>query len=84
MKKKNFVILVMSTIGGILLALGMCMGLLLEWDAQNQGIVVGLVGGAILLAMVVIRRKMDSKPAIAWNGKAVSITLLGIMGVIVL
>lgn len=28
MKKKDFVTLVMSTIGGILFALGMCMGLI--------------------------------------------------------
>lgn len=84
MKKKNFVTLVMSTVGGILFALGMCMGLLPEWNAQNQGIVVGLAGGAVLLAMVVVRRKMEGKPAIVWNGKAVGITLFGILGAIVL
>lgn len=84
MKKKNFVTLVMSTIGGILFALGMCMGLLPEWDARNQGIVVGLAGAAALLAMVIVRRKMDGKPAIVWNGKAVGITLFGILGAIVL
>lgn len=84
MKKKNFVALVMSTIGGILFALGMCMGLLPEWDARNQGIVVGLAGAAALLAMVIVRRKMDGKPAIVWNGKAVGITLFGILGAIVL
>lgn len=84
MKKKNFVTLVMSTIGGILFALGMCMGLLPEWSARNQGIVVGLAGAAVLVAMVVVRRRMDGKPAIVWNGKAVGITLFGILGAIIL
>ena len=31
MKKKDFVTLIMSTVGGILFALGMCMALIPEW-----------------------------------------------------
>ncbi len=84
MKKKDFVTLIMSTVGGILFALGMCMGLLPEWDALKQGIVIGVIGVAILLAMVLVRRKMDGKPAIVFNGKAIGTTLLGIVGAIVL
>ena len=48
------------------------------------GIVVGVVGAAILLAMILIRRKMDGKPAIVFNGKAIGIALLGVAGAIVL
>ena len=84
MKKKNFVTLIMSTIGGILFALGMCMGLIPEWNALNRGIVIGVVGVVILLALVLVRRKMDGKPAIVFNGKAIGTTLLGILGAIVL
>lgn len=84
MKKKDFVTLIMSTIGGILFALGMCMGLLPEWNAMKPGIVIGVVGAVILLAMVLVRRKMDGKPAIVFNGKAIGTTLLGIAGAIVL
>ncbi len=84
MKKKDFVTLIMSTVGGILFALGMCMGLIPEWDALKQGIVIGVIGVVILLAMVLIRRKMDGKPAIVFNGKAIGTTLLGIVGAIVL
>ena len=50
MKKKDFVTLIMSTVGGILFALGMCMALLPEWGAMTQGIVIGAVGAVILLA----------------------------------
>ncbi len=84
MKKKNFVTLVMSTVGGIFFALGMCMSLIQEWNAFKQGIVIGAVGAAILLLMVLVRRKMDGKPAIVFNGKAIGTTLLGIFGALVL
>lgn len=84
MKKKDFVTLIMSTIGGILFALGMCMALLPEWGVLNQGIVIGVVGTVILLAMLLVRRKMDGKPAIVFNTRAIGITLLGVVGAIVL
>ncbi len=84
MKKKDFVTLIMSTIGGILFALGMCMALLPEWGVLNQGIGIGVVGAVILLAMLLVRRKMDGKPAIVFNARAIGITLLGVIGAIVL
>lgn len=84
MKKKDFVTLVMSVIGGILFALGMCMALLPEWNALVPGIVMGAIGAAVLLAMVIVRRKMDGKPAIVFNGKVIGATLLGIFGAVVL
>ena len=52
MKKKDFVTLMMSVVGGILFALGMCMALLPEWNAMTQGVVIGAVGLAVLLVML--------------------------------
>ena len=69
MKKKDFVTLMMSVVGGILFALGMCMTLLPEWNAMTQGVVIGAVGLVVLLVMLLVRRKMDGKPAIVFNGK---------------
>ena len=83
MKKKNFVTLVMSTVGGLLFALGMCMALLPQWNTMKQGIIVGVIGAAILIAMLLVRRKMDGKPAIVFNAKAIGTTLFGILGTIV-
>ncbi len=83
MKKKNFVTLIMSTVGGILFALGMCMALLPEWDAFRQGVVIGALGAAVLLVMVLVRRKMDGKPAVVLSGRAVGTALLGVLGAIV-
>lgn len=62
MKKKDFITLIMSTVGGILFALGMCMALLPEWGAMMPGIVIGVIGAVVLLAMILVRRKMDGKP----------------------
>ncbi len=84
MKKKDFITLILSTVGGILFALGMCMALLPEWNAMTPGIIAGVIGGVILLAMILVRRKMDGKPAIVFNGKVIGTTLLGIVGAIIL
>ncbi len=84
MTKKNFVSMILGTVGGILFALGMCMALLPQWDAMTPGIIIGVVGVVILLVMLVVRRKMDGKPAIVFNGKAIGTTLLGVAGAIVL
>lgn len=84
MKKENFVTLILSTVGGILFAIGMCMCLLPEWNAFTQGVVVAAVGAVVLLAMLVVRRKMKGKPAIKITGKAVGTVALGIIGALVL
>ena len=85
MSKKNFVTLILSTIGGILFALGMCMAMLPEWGAFTQGIVVGCVGAVFLLAMVAVRRKMEGKPILVpMSAKTIGTVVLGIVGAIVL
>lgn len=84
MKKENFVTLVMSTIGGMFFALGMCMAMISEWNAFKPGIVMGIIGVVILLAMVFVRRKMTGAPAIKLNGKTVGIVIYGIIGALVL
>lgn len=84
MTKKNFVTLILSTVGGILFAIGMCMCLLPEWNVFTQGIVVAAVGAVVLFAMVIVRRRMEGKPAIQLNKKSVGTVLLGIVGALTL
>lgn len=62
MKKKNFIALIMGTIGGLLFALGMCMCLLPQWAVFKQGIGVAAVGIIVLIAMAITVRKMSGKP----------------------
>ena len=85
MSKKNFVSLILGTIGGILFALGMCMVMLPEWGAFTQGIIVGCIGAVILLALVLIRRKMEGKPVfVKLSAKTVGTVILGVVGALVL
>ena len=85
MKKENFVALILGTIGGILFAIGMCMCLLPEWNAFTQGVVVAAVGAVVLLAMFLVRRKMEGKPVIVkLSGKTIGGILLGIAGALML
>ena len=85
MTKKNFVTLILVTIGGILFALGMCMAMLPEWNAFTPGVVIGAVGLIVLLAMVMVRRKMEGKPIVVkLTAKTVGAILLGIIGTLAL
>lgn len=83
MKKENFVTLIMSVVGGLIFALGMCMALLPQWNSFNEGIVCGFIGAVVLLAMVIVRRKMTNAAPIEINGKTVGIVLYGILSTIV-
>lgn len=85
MTKKSFITLILSTIGGILFALGMCMCLLPEWNVFSQGVAVAVIGMVVLLAMVIVRRKMAGKPIfVKLSGKTIGIIILSVVGALVL
>ncbi len=85
MSKKNFVSLILGTVGGILFALGMCMAMIPEWNAFTQGIVVGCVGVVVLLVMLMVRRKMEGKSVfVKLSAKTIGTALLGVVGALVL
>ena len=88
MKKSSFVALVLGTIGGVFFALGMCMALLPEWgmfnQGRNQGVIAGIIGIVILLADVLIWRKMENKAPIRISGKTVGAVLAGVIGALLL
>ena len=84
MKKSTFVAMILGTIGGILFALGMCMALIPEWNAFNQGIVMGVIGAVVLLIMVLVWRMMENKSPVRVSGKMIGTVLLGIFGALVL
>ena len=84
MKKSSFVAMILGTIGGILFALGMCMALISEWNAFNQGVVLGVAGAVVLLIMVLGWRKMENKSPVKLSGKMIGTVLLGIVGALTL
>ena len=84
MKKSTFVAMILGTIGGILFALGMCMALIPEWNAFQPGIIMGVIGAVVLLAMVLIWRRMENKAPVKLSGKMIGATLIGIIGALLL
>ncbi|EMS73375.1 hypothetical protein [Ruminiclostridium cellobioparum] len=84
MKKSSFIAMILGTVGGILLALGMCMCLLPEWNAFKPGVIMGSIGLVVLLTMVFTWRKMENKAPVRLNGKTVISVLIGVLGAILL
>lgn len=80
MKKSKFVSMILGTVGGILFALGMCMVLIPEWDAFKPGIVMGVIGAAVLVIMVFVWRRMEQKAPIKLAGKTIGAIMIGIAG----
>lgn len=72
--------MILGTIGGILFALGMCMALIPEWNAFQPGVIMGVIGAAVLLVMMLVWRKMENKEPIRLSGKIIGATLIGIAG----
>ena len=84
MKKSNFVALILGTLGVVFFALGMCMALLPEWGMFNQGIVCGVIGLVILLAAVLIWRKLEGKAPIKLKAKTIGSVAVGVLGALLL
>ena len=82
MKKSNFIALILGTIGVAFFAIGMCM--LPEWNMFRQGIVSGIIGLIVLLADVMIWRKLEGKEPIKISGKMIMCLLIGIIGALLL
>ena len=83
MEKKNFITLIMSVIGGMLFALGMCMCLVSEWGTFNQGVVLGVIGVIELFVTWMVYRKMSGKQPIKLNAKVIGKVIYGIIAAIV-
>lgn len=84
MKKSNFVALVLSTIGTVFFALGMCMALIEDWGMFRQGVVCGVIGMVVLLAALVIWRRMEGKQPVRLDGKTLGTILVAVVGALLL
>lgn len=83
MKKSNLVILtVLGTVGGLLLAIGMCMCLLPAWNAFAPGVVLAVIGAITLLSIWPIGRKAAGKAAIRFTAGYAATALIGLIGAI--
>lgn len=84
MKKSNFIALILSTIGTVFFALGMCMAMIEEWGMFRQGIVCGVIGLVVLLADLIIWRRMEGKEPIHLSGKTLGTLALAVIGALLL
>lgn len=84
MKKSSFITLILGVIGGVFFSLGMCMALIPEWGMFNQGVICGVIGLVILLADLLIWRKLTGKAPIKLNGKTVFSVVVGVLGALLL
>lgn len=83
MEKKSFITLIMGVVGGLLFSVGMCMGLLPEWNMFNEGIALGVVGAVILLITLIRYRKLSGKKPVKWNGKVVAKVIYAVFAFLV-
>lgn len=84
MKKSNFVALLLGTVSGVLFALGMCMALLPEWNAFQQGVILGGVGLVLGVVTVLIWCKMENKKMPKLKGKNLFCILYTVVSVLIL
>lgn len=84
MEKKNFIALVLGTVGGLLFALGMCMCLLPEWNMFEIGVGCTAVGLVVIIATILVYRKMSGVAPIKLNWKVVGKVLYGTVSALVL
>lgn len=84
MKKSNFIALILGTAGTVCFALGMCMSLLPEWGMGSQGRVCGVIGLAVLLADLLIWRRMEHKEPIKLSGRTLLSIAAGVLGALLL
>ena len=87
MKKETLLEIILGTIGGLIFAIGMCMGLIPEWDMLGTGIVVGIIGFIILLCIIPVHRKthprkIKEKKEVDWG--LVATWVIGVIGSLVM
>lgn len=84
MTKRGFITLVLSTLGGLTFALGMCMCLIPEWNAFSAGVKMSAAGAGILLIMVIFRIRTRAKKLQLPSFKSIGSFLLGLTGALAL
>lgn len=84
MKKSSFAALLMGTVSGVLFALGMCMALLPEWNAFQEGVIFGSIGLVLGVMTLLVWCKMENKKLPKLNGKYLFRILYSIVAVLIL
>ncbi len=84
MKKSNFYVLLVGTVGGLLFSIGLCMCLLPEWNAFQSGVICTGIGLVVLLGLLGYALKGKAKSGKKINWKTVGKIAFGVLGALVL
>ena len=85
MKKETLLEIILGTIGGLVLSIGMCMCLVAEWNMLVPGAVVAVIGFIILLCIIPVYRKdHPRKPHGPINWGIVLTFVVGIVGSLIM
>ena len=86
MKKETLLEIILGTIGGLIFSIGMCMGLISDWDMLTEGIIVGTIGFVILLCIIPVYKKEHpkKKKTDPINFEIVIAWIIGIIGALVM
>lgn len=84
MKKTTFITIVLSAISMMFFAIGMCMALIPEWNAFNQGIIFGSIGIVLGIITIITYRRMAGKSPVEISGRMIASLLAGITGALLL
>ena len=85
MKKETLLEIILGTIGGLVLSIGMCMCLVTEWDMLVPGVVVAAIGFILLLCIIPVYRKdHPRKPHGPINWGIVLTFVVGIVGSLIM
>lgn len=57
MEKHTLLEIILATVGGVLFALGMCMCLVVQWNAFAGGVVLAVIGLLVLLSIIAVHKK---------------------------
>lgn len=84
MKKSTYILVVLGTVSGILMALGICMALVPEWGALGPGVVLGCAGLFLGAVTTAVWRKQTHRGPIRVSGKTALTAAVGIAGALAL
>lgn len=85
MKKETLLEIILGTIGGLVLSIGMCMCLVTEWNMLVPGAVVAVIGFIVLLCIIpVYRKEHPRKPHGPINWGIVLTFVVGIVGSLIM
>lgn len=78
MKKENFITLILVCLAVLFFGIGFC--LVSIWESRTSGILLGILGLFLIWITYLLRRKMQGKPPIQWNGKMLFRIVFGCIG----